>query len=272
MTRPIRHACIAAFALAFATVPALAKDVVKKADAAPAKNVAVVNGKSIPIDRASAILATVMAQGQPDTPELRNSIREDLVRREVLMQEAQKKGFDKKPEIQMQMDYARQEVLVRAFVGDYVNTHPITDEAVKKEYDAVVAATGNKDYKARHILVEKEDEAKTIIDKLNKGEKFEDLAKQSLDPGSKDRGGDLDWAIPANYVKPFADALVKLEKGKYTEAPVKTNFGYHVIQLTDTRERKAPALDEIKPRIVQHLQQKVVDQMIGDLVRKAKIE
>jgi len=161
----------------------------------------------------------------------------------VLTQEAQRKGFDKKPEIQLQMDYARQEVLVRAFVGDYVAAHPISDEAVKKEYDTVVAATGNKDYKARHILVEKEADATAIIDKLNKGEKFEDLAKQSLDPGSKDRGGDLDWAVPGNYVKPFADALVKLEK---VSTPRRRSRPISVTtSSTDRyRERKAPALEE----------------------------
>ncbi len=134
MNRPFRHAAVAALVLALAAAPVLAKDKEKKADAA-GKSLAVVNGKSIPIERANAMLGAVLGQGQPDSPELRNNIREDLIRREILMQEAQKKGLDKQPEIQVQMDYARQEVLVRAYVGDYVRTHPISDEAVKKEYD-----------------------------------------------------------------------------------------------------------------------------------------
>ena len=269
MNRPLRYAYLAALALMLAVAPALAKKE-KKADDGDA--IAVVNGKPIPALRANAILAAQLAQGQADSPQLRNAVREELVRREILAQEAQKKGFDKKPEVQAQIDLARQGVLIGAYLNDYARSHPITDEAIKKEYDTIRATLGNKEYKARHILVENEAEAKAIIDQLNKGEKFEELAKQSKDPGSKDRGGDLGWATPSSYVKPFADALVKLEKGKFTQTPVKSDFGYHVIMLDDTRELKAPTFDEVKGQIAQRLQQKMVEQHIADLRTKAKVE
>lgn len=272
MNHPLRSAAVVAaatVALAFAAAPALAKD--KKADAAD-NVIAVVNGKSIPAVRADAMVAAQVAQGQKDSPELRKAVREELIRREILAQEAQKKGMDKKPEVQGQMDLARQGVLIGTYLNDYVRAHPVTDEAIKKEYDAVRVALGDKEYKVRHILVESADEAKAIIEKLNKGEKFEDLAKQSKDPGSKDRGGELGWASPSSYVKPFSEAMVKLEKGKFTETPVKSDFGYHVIMLDDTRELKAPALEEVKGQIAQRLQQKTVEQHIADLRAKSKVD
>jgi peptidyl-prolyl cis-trans isomerase C len=267
MNRSFRYATLAVLAFALSAPPALAKKEKQDGDA-----IAVVNGKAVSASRANAILAAQLAQGQPDSPQLRNAIREELVRREVLAQEAQKKGFDKKSEVQAQIDLARQGVLIGAYLNEYVRTHPISDEAVKKEYDAVRATRGDKEYKARHILVDSESDAKAIIDRLKKGEKFDDLAKQSKDPGSKDRGGDLGWATPNNYVKPFSDAMVKLEKGKFTETPVKSDFGYHVIMLDDTRELKMPALDEVKGQIAQALQQKMVEQHIADLRAKAKVD
>ena len=270
MNSTLRYASVAALAMALVATPVLAKD--KKADAAAEKGAAVVNGKGIPTNRVDAMVAAQVAQGQPDSPDLRKAVIEELVRREALVQEAQKKGLDKKSEVQGQMDLARQGVLIGAYLNDYVRAHPVTDEAIKKEYDAIRATLGDKEYKARHILVDKDDEAKAIIEKLKKGEKFEDLAKQSKDPGSKERGGDLGWATPNSYVKPFSDAMVKLEKGKYTDAPVKSDFGYHVIMLDDTRELKAPALDDVKAQIAQRLQQKVVEQHIMDLRGKAKVE
>ncbi|MDO8930894.1 MAG: peptidylprolyl isomerase [Rhodocyclaceae bacterium] len=266
MNRPLLHASIAALTLALSAAPVLAKD--KKAEG----SVATVNGKSIPMNRADAMTAAQVAQGQPDSAELRKAVREELVRREILAQEAQRKGLDKKPEVQGQMDLARQGVLIGAYLNEFVRAHPVSDETVKKEYEAIRSALGDKEYKTRHILVEKEDEAKAIIEKLKKGEKFDELAKQSKDPGSKERGGDLGWATPGSYVKPFSDAMVKLEKGKYTEAPVKSDFGYHVIMLEDTRELKAPALDEVKGQIAQRLQQKMVEQHIMEVRSKAKVD
>ncbi|MEW6164237.1 MAG: peptidylprolyl isomerase [Pseudomonadota bacterium] len=256
------------FSLVVAAAPALAAD--KAADAA--KPVATVNGKAIPTNRADVRLANLMAQGQANTPELQAAVREELVRLEVLAQEALKKGFDKKSEVKAQLDFARQQVLIGAYLGDFARKVKIADEDVKKEYEAIKAALGEKEYKARHILVESEGEAKDIVAKLKAGEKFEELAKASKDPGSKDRGGELGWASKASYVPAFSDAMAKLEKGKYTEAPVQSNFGWHVIQLDDVRELKAPPFDDVKPQITQRLRQQAVEKHVLELRNKAKVE
>lgn len=234
--------------------------------------IATVNGVAIPTARAEALLQSQLGQGQQDSEQLRAAVRSDLINREMLSQAAKKKGFDKKPEVNAQFELARQGILVNAYLQDFVNTHPVKDEAVKNEYDAIVKAMGDKEYKARHILLEKEDEAKSIVARLQKGEKFEELAKQSKDPGNKDRGGDLGWSHPGGYVKPFADALVKLEKGKFSAAPVKTEFGWHVIQLDDIRDLKHPPLDEVKPQIQQRLQQQALEKHIAELRAKTKVE
>jgi len=244
----------------------------QSAFAADADAVAVVNGKSIPKARAEALLAGQFAQGKQDTDELRKAVKEELIRREVLVQAAEKKGLDKKPDVQGQMMMARQGVLIGAYLNDFVKTHPVTDEMIKAEYESIRHSLGDKEYKARHILVDKEEDAKAIIAGLKKGDKFEDLAKQSKDPGSKDRGGDLGWANQAAYVKPFSDAMVKLEKGQYTETPVKSDFGWHVIMLDDTRELKAPPLDEVKPQLTQRLQQQMVEKHVMELRSKAKVD
>lgn len=270
MNRLIYQSSLIALAAALSVTPVFAA---KEKPAASAEGVvATVNGKAIPKMRADALVAAQVAQGQPDSEELRKMVREELVRREILAQESFKKGFDKKPEVKFQMDMAAQTVLINAYMSDFVRSRPISPEVLKKEYDTIKLQLGDKEYKARHILVEKESEAADIIAKLAKGEKFEDLAKQSKDPGSRDRGGDLGWAAPSNYVKPFSDAMTKLEKGKYTDKPVKSDFGYHVIQLEDSRELKLPGLDEAKPQLTQRLQQQMVEKHIGELRAKAKVD
>jgi peptidyl-prolyl cis-trans isomerase C len=231
-----------------------------------------VNGKTISKSQIDFFLAAQKAQGRPDSPELRNAVREEVIRREVLIQEAQKQGLDKKADVQAKMELAKQGVLINTYIEGYVKAHPISDADIKKEFDTVKSQLGDKEYKARHILVDSEDAAKEIIAKLKKGEKFETLATQSKDPGSKDKGGDLGWSVPTTYVKPFADALLKLKQGQYTETPVKSDFGYHVIQLDDTRALKLPAFDEAKPQIVQRMQQQLVEKQVMDLRAKAKVE
>lgn len=237
-----------------------------------AQSVAKVNGVSIAKPLADAIVNEQKAKGASDNAELRAAVKEELVRREVLVQEAKKKGLDKKPEVSAQMELARQSVLIRAFLQNYVQSNPVTDAQLKQEYDAIKAQMSGNEYHARHILVESEDQAKGIIAKLKKGEKFADLAKDSKDPGSKDNGGDLGWAPPNAYVKPFADALVKLDKGQYTDAPVKSDFGWHVILLEESRPLSAPPFDQVKPQLSQRIEQKMVDKLIGDLRAKAKVE
>jgi peptidyl-prolyl cis-trans isomerase C len=207
-----------------------------------------------------------LAQGQPDSPELRAGIRDELNTRELLVREAKKQGLDKAAKAEM--DLSAQTVLVRAYMADYLKAHPIPDDLLHKEYDNIKKQMGDKEYKLRHILVEKEDEAKEIIASLQKGEKFEKLAERSKDTGSKANGGDLDWNAPSNFVKPFADAMVTLQKGKFTTTPVQTQFGWHVIQLDDIREAKIPGFDEVKPQLAQRMQGQVVDKYLRELRAK----
>jgi peptidyl-prolyl cis-trans isomerase C len=233
---------------------------------------ATVNGVAIPQSTADAFIAEQKSQGAQETPELKNAVREELIRRELMAQEAKKKGLDKKPSIASQADLARQAIYIRAYIQEFVKANPISDAQLKTDYETIKAQLGGTEYKARHILVEKEDDAKAIIANLKKGAKFDELAKQSKDPGSKENGGDLGWASAGSYVKPFGDALAKLEKNKYTEVPVKTDFGYHVIMLEDSRPLTPPAFDAIKPQLAQRAQQQQIEKMVNDLRAKAKVE
>jgi len=232
-------------------------------------NVAMVNDK--PITKAS-VDQFVTQLGQPDTPELRDRIKEQLIEREVFLQEAQKRGIPDRPDVKFQVDFVRKTAIIQNLFRDEAKKHPITDQEIQAEYDKQKAAQGGKEYHVRHILVDKEDEAKDIIDQLKKGAKFEDLAKKSKDPGSASRGGDLGWAGPGAYVKPFSDAMVKLEKGKFTEAPVQSQFGYHVIQLEDVRDTQYPPLDQVKNQITESLQNRQAQAFAEELKKKAKIQ
>ncbi|HEY5896436.1 MAG TPA: peptidylprolyl isomerase [Burkholderiales bacterium] len=240
----------------------------------PAKEtIATVNGVPVPSSRMDFMLQQQRSRGTPDNDQTRSMIREELVNREVVAQEAQRAGLAKNPDVQMQIDLARQEILVGAYLRDWVRKHPVSDAEVQKEYDRAKSQSGDKEYRARHILVETEDEAKSIIAQLNKGAKFDELAtKSSKDNGSKERGGDLDWNVPAAFDKTFSDAMVKLDKGKYTDTPVHTRFGYHVIRLDDVRETQFPPLAQVKPRIQQQLTQHKVDELVRELRAKAKVQ
>lgn len=235
------------------------------------KSFLTVNGQGIPQTVYDAFVAEQKAQGAPDGPEFQKAVREELVRRELLSQEARKKGLDKNALVQGQMELARQSILIRAFLSDYVRSNPVSDAQLKSDYEAIKASLGKTEYKARHILVESEDEAKAIIAKLDKGDKFAELAKQSRDPGSRDNGGDLGWSSPSAYVKPFADALGVLKKGEYTRSPVKSDFGYHVIQLDDSRPLTPPPFEQVKPQLQQRAGQQQVDKLLKDLMSKAKV-
>lgn len=173
----------------------------------------------------------------------------------------------------MQLDLARQSILINELFADFQKTNPVTDADIQAEYDKFVAANSGKEYKVSHILVDKEADAKAIIAAVKKGGKFEEIAKkQSKDTGSGAKGGDLDWANPASYVSEFTEALVKLEKGKMTEAPVKSQFGWHVIRLDDVRQAELPRLEEVRPQVLQQLQQQKVAKFQDELRAKAKIE
>jgi peptidyl-prolyl cis-trans isomerase C len=237
------------------------------------KSAAMVNGVSIPQSRVDLRVKIATSQGQADTPELRKAIRDDMVSLEVLTQEAKKKGLDKDPEVIQQIELADQSVLVSAFVQDYAKNHPISEDQLKQEYDKLKVSLGSKEYKVSHILVDSEDEAKAIIVQLNKKAKFAKIAKEkSKDAGSAEHGGELDWAVPTNFVPPFANALLSLKKGTYTKEPVKTQFGWHVIKLEDVRDLKVPSFEELKPQIQQRLQQQSIQAYVADLRSKAKIE
>jgi len=231
-----------------------------------------VNGVAVSQNLADVFVAEQKAKGAPDTPELKNAVKEELIRRELLVQEAKKLGLDKKADIAAQAEAARQALYIRAYIQDYVKKHPITDAQLTADFEKVKAQVGTTEYKARHILVKEEAEAKTIIESLKKGTKFEELASQSIDPGSKENGGDLGWASPGNFVKPFSDALVALGKGKYTETPVKSDFGYHVILLEDTRPLNPPQFEELKPRLLQQAQAQQITKMVEELRSKAKVQ
>lgn len=240
--------------------------------AATSAKIATVNGVAIPKNRVDAVVHAQEAQGQKDSPELRAAIRERLIMLEVVAQEANRKGLGKAPDTVAQIELARTNILAQTFRNDYLKSHPVTDDILKAEFEKIKAQMGDKEYKSRHILLEKEADAKEIIEKLKKGEKFEELAKASKDPGSKEHGGDLDWNQPGGFVKPFSEAMVKLEKGKYTETPVQSQFGWHVIQLEDVRPAKFPEFDEVKPRLLQNMQESMFQKAVADLRAKAKVE
>ena len=233
----------------------------------------VVNGVTIPQSRIDAMNKELSAQGQPDNPERQAAVKEELVNREVLAQAALKRGLDKSPEVVAQMEMARQAVLVRALFESEMKASPVTESELQKQYETFKGSMGNNEYKVRHILVDKEDDAKGIIAELNRGGDFAKIAKEkSKDPGSKDNGGDLDWGPSARYVKPFADAVTSQPKGKASAAPVKSDFGYHVIIVDDVRPLKVPEFAEIKEQFRQRAQQQAIQKMVMDLRQKAKVE
>ena len=241
--------------------------------AAFAQNAAIVNGKAVPKARMDALAQQLAAAGRPVTPEMQPQLREEVVMREVFMQEAQKQGLDKSDDYKAQLELARQAILIRTLFDNYRKTSPVTDADVQAEYDKFVAANSGKEYKARHILVETEDQAKKILADLKKGAKFEDIAKkQSKDPGSGANGGDLDWANPASFVPEFSEAMIKLNKGETTPAPVKSQFGYHIIRVDDIRQAQLPKLEEVKPQVMQQLQQQRLQKYQEELRAKAKVE
>jgi peptidyl-prolyl cis-trans isomerase C len=252
----------------------MAFGILMSAAAQSADPVAKVNGTAIPQSRMDAMLKTAAAQGQPESPELRNRVRDELITREILLQEAAKKGIEKTPEVVNQLEIQRQSLIIQAFLNDYVKNNPIPEETLRKEYENAKTAAGAKEYKARHILVKDEAEAKQIIAQLKKAPaSFEKIAaEKSEDAGSKNRGGDLDWGAPARYVKPFGDALMKLKKGQITDPAVQSQFGWHIIRLDDERATKLPPFEDVKGNIQQQMQQQVVQKLISDLRGKAKIE
>jgi peptidyl-prolyl cis-trans isomerase C len=234
-----------------------------------AQNLATVNGKAIP----NALVEQVIAQSkQADSPQLRESIKNMLIGREVLIQEGARQGFGTRPELIAQVENARQSIMINAMLARHIKNNPVKDADIQAEYDKRKTAFGETEYHARHILVATEAEANDIIAKLKAGTKFEELAKLSKDSGSAANGGDLGWANPSSFVAPFSKAMVALKNGQITETPVKSEFGYHVIKLEETKAAKVPALEEVKDQLTQELQKKTVEAYFAKLMKKAKIQ
>lgn len=245
-----------------------------------AQNIALVNGKAVPKARVDAMIDQIIKQpqqpGQPPqvkTPELEQKVKDEIVLREIFLQEAERRGLQTSVDYKTQMELARQSILIRALFMDFEKKSPTAESDIRAEYDKIKAANGDKEYRARHILVEKEDDAKSLIAQIKAGAKFEDLAKKnSKDPGSAENGGDLDWANPGNYVPEFSQALTKLEKGQFTETPVKSQFGFHIIKLEDVRSTQFPGFEEVKAQIAQRQSQTKLAKFRDDLKAKAKTD
>lgn len=262
--------------LAFAPLAQAQTSAPTPAEAAPAvdanKPLAVVNGKEIPA-LYGELVKREMAQGKPDTPQIDTRVRESLINLELLSRAALDKGLDKEPRLAAALDIRRKDQLAKAYLEDYVKAHPVTDAEIQALYDKAKAEPAESQYRARHILVKTEAEAKKIIADLGKKAKFEDLAKKmSKDPGSAKNGGALDWSDRGAFVKEFSDAMANLKKGEITKTPVKTQFGYHVIRLDDTRQPQLPPLDAVRGDIVKQLQQQRVREAITAARAGAKIE
>lgn len=238
-----------------------------------ADNVAVVNGKPISSATIDAMAKAQASHGKPDTPELRAQLKQQLINIQLLAQEGTRLGLDKNTEVKNEIELARSEIVARAMVTDFVKKNPASDADIKAEYEKYkTQLAGTKEYRAHQLVFDKEEDAKDVISKLKGGAKFEEMAKRSKDTSAIANGGDLDWALPAKYPKPFADALVALQKGQLTDAPVKTQFGYHVIRLDDTRPTKIASFEEIKPTISSWLTQKKLQGFQQELAKKAKIQ
>lgn len=249
---------------------AATKDAAKPAASGP---LATVNGVQIPRSRLDVVVRQQAARGAQDNEQLRAQVREALINNELLIQEANRSGIARKAEVQQQIDLTRQEVIANAVVAEHIRANPVTDADIQKEYERTKSQTGDKEYKARHILVSTEDDAGSVLAELKKGGKFDEIAqKRSLDEGTRPKGGDLDWNVPTNFDKAFADAMVKLEKGKMSEAPVRSRFGFHIIQLDDVRPVNFPPLTQVRQQVQQRLVGQKVDSLIRELRAKAKIE
>ena len=241
--------------------------------ASHAQNIALVNGKPVTKARLDALIGQAQRGGQQITPEIQQQARDQVVLREIFAQEAEKAGIAASADFRVQMELARQSLLIRELFETHRKKNAVTDEAAKVEYDKFKAQASGVEYKARHILVEKEDEAKALVAQIKAGAKFDELAKKhSKDPGSGANGGELDFAKPDSYVPEFGGAMAKLKKGEMTETPVKTQFGFHIIRLDDTREATFPSFDEVKAQIKQRLEQVVMQSYQEELRKKAKTD
>lgn len=238
-----------------------------------AQNVTTVNGKAVPKSRVDTLIEQANRSGQPASPEMLGRAKDEVVMREIYAQEAERKGIPATKSYQGQLELMRQTVLIRELFADFTKKNEPSDAEAQAQYNKIKAENGGQEYRARHILVEKEEDAKRLIAEIKAGAKFEDLAKKnSKDPGSAENGGDLDFAKPGNYVPEFGEAMAKLKKGEMTETPVKTQFGFHIIKLEDTREAQFPAFDEVKGQLKQRMAQEKLQAYQDQLRKSAKTD
>ena len=242
--------------------------------AAIAQNVTTVNGKPVPKARVEALIQQVTKSGQQQrSPELETQVKDEVVRREIVTQAAEARGIPQSAEFKSQMEQARQMLLERNLMEDFRAKNPVSDADAQAEYDKFKAANTGSEYRARHILVEKEEDAKALIAQIKAGGNFEELAKKnSKDTGSAANGGDLDFANPNNFVPEFSKAMTSLQKGEVTQEPVKSQFGYHIIKLEDTRPATFPAFDDVKAQIKQRIEQQKAGEFQRSLIDKAKTD
>ena len=239
-----------------------------------AQNVATVNGKPITKANVDEFVKLLGTQGAADSPQLREQVKEELINRQVMVQAAEAAGLLKDATITVELELARQGILVRALMADYLKKNPITDAKIQAEYDKLKKAEDGKfEYEVRHILVEDEKTANDMQAKLKaKSAKFEDLAKSSKDPGSAEKGGNLGWAADSNYVEPFAKAVAATPKGQLSEKPVQSQFGWHVIEVLDKRPVAFPPLEQVRKELEQMMREQTLAAYQADLRSKAKVQ
>lgn len=259
---------------AFALLAACSKNSTPTAADTPAvPSVATING--VAIDQNTFDYYVKSAAGKPSSElsaEQRSQYLDNLVRGEVVAQQAEKDGLGKSGDTAALLVLSRLQIMQQAEAESYLKDKKPSDTDLKAEYDKQVAAMPRTQYHARHILVPTQEQAQKIIDQLKKGAKFEDLAKADSTDSSKSQGGDLGWFSPASMVKPFADAVQALKKNEYTQTPVQSQFGWHVIQLLDTRDTPVPPFDQVKDRLSQIVQQEKFKDYTNTLMSQAKIE
>ncbi|HLV29261.1 MAG TPA: peptidylprolyl isomerase [Burkholderiaceae bacterium] len=240
-----------------------------------AKEVATVNGQTISEEQLNQFVTLLVEQGAQDSPELREQVKQEMIHRLVAVQAAEKAGIDKRPAVKQELELARQGILVRALIADHLEKNPISDQKIQAEYDKIKASQAErKEYKVRHILVKDQKEAEDLLAQIKaKKVSFEDAAgKHSIDPGSGKNGGDLGWGPASNYVPEFAKAVESLKKGATADAPVQSQFGWHIIRVEDERPIEFPALADVKPQLEEMMRQQQVVEFQQKLVDSAKIK
>lgn len=242
-----------------------------------ADSVAVVNGASIDkqdVDQAVTFIVNNSNGQTQDSPALREEVKNKLINRELILQEAKKRGLDKTPEVQRQITQASQDILQDALFADILKKQPIDDARIKARYDQISARlSGTREVHALQITLSSEADARKVIADLKKGSRFEQLVKtRSIDPSAKENGGDMGYGNLSNMAPALAGVLKDMKAGQYSQAPFHSNIGWHVFKVVDVRTAKVPDYDRVKPQIARQLQEEEISQTVSDLRSKAKIQ